>query len=86
MKRFAILVVLMMLGVCNIEASPKNDSDMAGYLFVYFTGNHISQEAVCYALSQDGYNFKKLNDGKPAYFEKPGWQVVLYGCYRYGFR
>lgn len=65
MKRFAILVVLMMLGVCNIEASPKKDSDMAGYLFVYFTGNHISQEAVCYALSQDGYNFKKLNDGKP---------------------
>lgn len=42
-----------------------SDKDMAGYLFVYFTGNHISQEAVCYALSPDGYNFKALNGGKP---------------------
>lgn len=42
-----------------------NHKDYAAYLFVYFTGNHISQEAVCYAVSLDGYNYRALNDGKP---------------------
>lgn len=35
------------------------------YLFVYFTGNHISQEAVCYAVSMDGYSYWALNNNKP---------------------
>lgn len=65
--RKVILLTIMLLWCGGLYAiSPKsNDKDMAGYLFVYFTGNHISQEAVCYALSSDGYNFNKLNGGKP---------------------
>ena len=65
--RKVILLTIMLLWVGGLYAiSPKsNDKDMVGYLFVYFTGNHISQEAVCYALSSDGYNFNKLNGGKP---------------------
>lgn len=65
--RKVILLTIMLLWCSGLYAiSPKNnDKDMAGYLFVYFTGNHISQEAVCYALSSDGYNFNKLNGGKP---------------------
>ena len=43
----------------------KNKNDRAGYLFAYFTGNHIPQEAVNYAISLDGYNFYALNDNKP---------------------
>lgn len=35
------------------------------YLFTYFTGNHIKQEAVCYGISLDGYNYYALNDNKP---------------------
>ncbi len=65
MRRYALLITLMILYMGKIQASPNGDKDMAGYLFVYFTGNHISQEAVCYALSLDGYNYYKLNDGKP---------------------
>lgn len=66
MKR-VFLWAIMLLCSCSLYAKgPKvSDKDMAGYLFVYFTGNHISQEAVCYALSPDGYNFKALNGGKP---------------------
>ena len=30
-----------------------------------FTGNHISEEAVCYAVSTDGYTYWALNDNKP---------------------
>ncbi len=41
------------------------EKDLAAYLFIYFTGNHITQEAVCFAVSMDGYTYWALNDGKP---------------------
>ena len=46
------------------EAS-ANDTVPVAYLFTYFTGNHISQEAVCYGISLDGYNYYALNGNKP---------------------
>ena len=33
------------------------EKDYVAYLFTYFTGNHISEEAVCYAVSMDGYSY-----------------------------
>ncbi|HEX6432575.1 MAG TPA: family 43 glycosylhydrolase [Niastella sp.] len=35
------------------------------YLFVYFTGNSKSDEAIRFALSNDGYNFRALNNNNP---------------------
>ena len=35
------------------------------YLFTYFTGNHISQEQINFAVSIDGLTFWALNDNKP---------------------
>ena len=35
------------------------------YLFSYFTGNTGSQEAIRFALSFDGYNYKALNNNNP---------------------
>ncbi|MDD4431776.1 MAG: hypothetical protein PHF61_10300, partial [Bacteroidales bacterium] len=35
------------------------------YLFSYFTGNSGSQEAIRFALSFDGYNYKALNNNNP---------------------
>lgn len=35
------------------------------YLFTYFTGNAPQQEQICYALSQDGWNYTPLNGGLP---------------------
>ena len=46
-------------------ASLVDEKDYAGYLFAYFTGNHISEEAVCFAVSTDGYSFYALNGNKP---------------------
>src|SRR3954467_10370485 len=40
-------------------------SAYAAYLFVYFTGNDKSEEAIHYALSNDGYHFWALNNDKP---------------------
>ncbi len=41
------------------------DKDYAGYLFTYFNGNKVQDEAVCYAISTDGYNYRTLNNNKP---------------------
>jgi len=46
------------------EVNNKKDKYSA-YLFVYFTGNKVEEEQICFALSDDGYNFKTLNTGKP---------------------
>ena len=35
------------------------------YLFVYFTGNAPEKEQICYAVSDDGFNYTPLNDGRP---------------------
>lgn len=41
------------------------DKDYVGYLFTYFKGNAVADEAVCYAISTDGLHFKALNNNKP---------------------
>ncbi|RZJ88207.1 MAG: beta-xylosidase, partial [Chryseobacterium sp.] len=40
-------------------------SDDYGYLFAYFTGNSGNEEAIRFALSQDGYQYRALNDNHP---------------------
>ncbi len=39
--------------------------DYIGYLFAYFKGNAVEDEAVCFAVSTDGYNYKALNGNAP---------------------
>ena len=41
------------------------EEDYSAYLFTYFTGNEKSQEAIRFALSNDGYNYRALNNNKP---------------------
>ena len=56
-------------GGMTLSAAPQAEKpcekDYVAYLFTYFTGNHISEEAVCYAVSMDGYSYWALNDNKP---------------------
>lgn len=35
------------------------------YLFAYFNGNAQNQEQICFALSNDGFNYTPLNGGAP---------------------
>jgi len=35
------------------------------YLFVYFTGNGPGEEAIRFAVSEDGYNYRALNNNQP---------------------
>lgn len=59
MKKYAFLLTLLFVGVT------AGYGQYAGYLFVYFTGNRMSEEAVRMAVSLDGYNYKALNGNRP---------------------
>ena len=67
MRHFAVAISLMLAMTLPSfsQQHPIVEKDYVAYLFTYFTGNHISEEAVCYAVSMDGYTYWALNDGKP---------------------
>ena len=57
MRHFAVAISLMLAMTLPSfsQQHPIVEKDYVAYLFTYFTGNHISEEAVCYAVSMDGY-------------------------------
>lgn len=65
MKNKIIALILLLSALTPAFAEKIEEKDLTAYLFVYFTGNHISQEAVCYAVSMDGYSYWALNNNKP---------------------
>lgn len=58
--RRQLFLILLVLPIASIAADP-----FTAYLFAYFTGNDKSQEAIRFALSDDGYNYKAINQGNP---------------------
>lgn len=83
--RFLLVAVLLFLATLMIPETaqskkPKSDGvQKVAYLFVYFTGNAPEAEQVCYALSEDGYNFEPLNQGRPVISSDT---ISLTGCVR----
>lgn len=73
MKKIFLNIVLFSMFFNCIQAQNKTNGippgiagkDLTAYLFVYFTGNSIEEEAVRYAVSADGYHYYHLNDNKP---------------------
>ena len=51
MKKYTLLLALLLVGVLT------GYSQQSAYLFVYFTGNRMSEEAIRMAVSPDGYNY-----------------------------
>ncbi len=43
----------------------KTKEETSAYLFVYFTGNGPGEEAIRYAVSEDGFHFRALNNNEP---------------------
>ena len=71
-----LAAVLTLLGTSIATAQQKegrqtavqpteDPNEMVAYLFTYFNSNDPKDEQICYALSDDGYNFTPLNDGMP---------------------
>ena len=49
----------------GMQAPSENPDKMVAYLFTYFNSNAPEDEQICYAISDDGYNFTPLNNGEP---------------------
>ncbi|WP_321317802.1 family 43 glycosylhydrolase [Labilibaculum sp.] len=45
-------------------SSDKTGNDTSAYLFAYFTGNAPGEEAIHFAVSEDGYHYRALNNNK----------------------
>lgn len=62
-----IAATAMLAGAANGQPyrSGPAEKDFAGYLFAYFLGNAVKDEAVCFAVSRDGHNYRTLNGGEP---------------------
>lgn len=67
MKRIALALSLMLTAALPGSAQEKtpHEKDYAAYLFTYFTGNRIDEEAVRYAVSLNGYTYWALNNNLP---------------------
>ena len=49
----------------SFQVIVAEDEGFSAYLFAYFTGNSGDQEAIRFALSDDGYLYKALNNNNP---------------------
>jgi arabinoxylan arabinofuranohydrolase len=72
------LSIVQALGICLVyiatllfacTSKPKSskapNDPYAAYLFAYFTGNGKGEEAIHFALSRNGINYKALNNDEP---------------------
>ena len=64
-KKVFSLALFMMAAAIPSAFAQKGKNEMVAYLFTYFNGNSPKQEQICYALSDDGYNYTPLNGGEP---------------------
>jgi arabinoxylan arabinofuranohydrolase len=63
-KKDFFLLLLLIFAVAQGYTQSTNKKYSA-YLFTYFTGNGNGEEAIRFALSNDGYNYRALNNNKP---------------------
>lgn len=63
------MILLLLASVSSAIASGTSRGvtaqKMSAYLFAYFTGNTGNEEALRFAISNDGYTFKALNNNQP---------------------
>lgn len=60
-----LLLTTLLAGTLTTGVSAQETEPNVAYLFTYFTGNAPEEEQICYALSEDGYNYTPLNHGNP---------------------
>lgn len=63
MKKTLFLTAALFAAFFTLTAEEKEP--MVAYLFTYFNSNKPQDEQICYAISDDGYNFTPLNQGIP---------------------
>ena len=63
---YFLLMVQVFCAASKVSAQKNRETGAySAYLFAYFTGNAKNEEAIHFALSTDGFNYKALNGNKP---------------------
>ncbi|MBE6816702.1 MAG: hypothetical protein E7520_03240 [Ruminococcaceae bacterium] len=65
----------------KIYSGVNSDTSQASktkYLYTYFTGNSTNGESLHYAVSDDGINFKPVNNGLPVWDSTASWSIPQY--------
>lgn len=62
---YLVLLLILGLTVTVFAQKKKIAPKYSAYLFVYFTGNQKSEEAIRFALSNDGYHYRALHNNQP---------------------
>lgn len=60
----------------NTKKAVKVKSEYGKYLFVYFVGNGEGEETLHFAVSENGYDFKPLNNNLPVITQTKGKKCV----------
>jgi len=64
-RRIIHSIIMLIAGIFMLSASCLQPEKNEAYLFAYFTGNGPGEEAIRFAVSIDGYNYRALNNNKP---------------------
>ena len=66
LNSICLLVLVVFGNLIQAQKSKKQAANVktSAYLFAYFTGNDIKEESVHFAVSNNGYNFRALNNNQ----------------------
>ncbi|MBQ5379814.1 MAG: glycoside hydrolase family 43 protein [Paraprevotella sp.] len=62
---FSITCAVLLTWFTNGAIAQKTESPYSSYLFAFFSNNSPFGEQIRYAVSDDGFNYTSLNDGRP---------------------
>ena len=65
LRKFSLVVIAILAVIIQLSASAQKPEKNEAYLFTYFTGNGPGEEAIRFAVSSDGYNYRALNKNQP---------------------
>lgn len=69
MDNLKLMILVFIISGINLKAqnniSYSDKNEYGGYLFAYFKGNAVEDEAICYAISPNGCNYRALNNNNP---------------------
>lgn len=64
-RKVSHVFVMILAGIFLLSASCLQTEKNEAYIFTYFTGNGPGEEAIRFAVSIDGYNYRALNNNEP---------------------
>ena len=62
---FKAFLLTVLVAFTTLMAGCTAKQETSAYLFVYFLGNEPGEEAIRFAVSEDGFHYRALNDNKP---------------------